>query len=961
MKRFSTTISSFLLFFLILTLPLVAQWSTNPNLNTAISTAASDQDETCIASDGAGGAIITWTDYRNGDYTDIYAQRINASGGTEWTANGVEICTATKSQNVKGITADGAGGALIAWQDYRSNNPDVYVQRVNASGIVQWTANGVALCSHSSNQDQTKIVSDGTGGAVAVWLDSRSGSYNMYAQRIDGSGAVRWTADGVAIFLSSQESYDVNAASDGAGGAIISWYDYRNGNADIFAQRIDSSGAFPWTASGVAVSTAAQNQHDPFIISDGTGGAIISWGDYRNSNESDIYAQRITSAGSAVWTANGVAICSESDYQEYPALAGDGAGGAIISWYDGRQGNSIYAQRINAGGAIQWLLNGIEIYSSPFTISSYRSMISDGTGGAVFTWQNSTPDDYTDIYGQRVDANGNFLWANDVLGVSTAPDEQDTPVLTSDGAGGAIIAWEEYRNDDGDIYAQWVNGSASNFQPLAGTILTIQDIENDQGGKVRINWHGSPNDITSGSSYQTTSYGVWRKIPDGMTSVTAKNPQRPFVNDTLGANYDFIMTVGAVQSSTYNVVAPTLDDSSASGNNAFTFLITSHTAEPLIYFVSASMSGYSVDNLAPTAAQALIANVVGGTTVNLTWDANTVDPDVSKYEVHRSLVSGFTPDGVTKIGETTDNSFLDGSPVSGSTNYYRIVTRDIHDNQSLPSVQASAELAVTVLYSMNDKWNMLSVPLTVNNYAKTTVYPSAVSDAFKYQAGYVAQTTLANGTGYWLKFNGSQSVSMTGFLRTEETIPVAEGWNMLGSISDPITPAQITSNPPGLVTSQFFGYDNGYYNATFIESGKAYWVKVNAGGTLTLSSVVSTQYSVSKITIVPTNELPPPPPEGDGNISSNNLIIPSEFALAQNYPNPFNPSTVIRYQLPVDSWVTLKVYNTLGGEVATLVDGLQVAGYRFVEWDASGLPSGVYYYRMTAGTYAEIKTLMLMK
>jgi hypothetical protein len=97
-------------------------------------------------------------------------------------------------------------------------------------------------------------------------------------------------------------------------------------------------------------------------------------------------------------------------------------------------------------------------------------------------------------------------------------------------------------------------------------------------------------------------------------------------------------------------------------------------------------------------------------------------------------------------------------------------------------------------------------------------------------------------------------------------------------------------------------------------------------------------------------------------------LVPTQFALEQNYPNPFNPTTSIRYALPVDSKVTLRIYNILGQEVATLENGIESSGYRSIQWNATNYASGVYFYRLEASgvadaskSFVQVKKLVLVK
>ena len=95
------------------------------------------------------------------------------------------------------------------------------------------------------------------------------------------------------------------------------------------------------------------------------------------------------------------------------------------------------------------------------------------------------------------------------------------------------------------------------------------------------------------------------------------------------------------------------------------------------------------------------------------------------------------------------------------------------------------------------------------------------------------------------------------------------------------------------------------------------------------------------------------------NVSDHEII--NDFSLEQNYPNPFNPATTIKYQIAESGLVTLKVYNLLGQEVATLVNEEKTVGFYRIRFDGSNLASGVYFYRLQAGKFSDVRKLLLLK
>src|SRR3989338_7375696 len=309
-RRFLLTAVAALLITGICAVNAYAAWANDHTVNNAISTAAYDQRYPTIVTDGSGGAIIVWQDSRN-VFSNIYAQRINANGNVLWTADGVAISTVASRQLYPTIVSDDSGGAIITWQDSRSSYNDIYAQRIDANGNVLWTPDGVAISTAANNQYSPTIATDGKGGAIITWSDSRSGGdthSDIYAQSIDANGNVLWTPDGVVISTAANSQGYPSIVTDGSGGAIITWWDYRSVYTDIYAKRIDANGNVLWTANGVPISTSASWQEYPTIVSDGSGGAIITWMDYRcggYSCYSDIYAQKVDANGNVLWTANG--------------------------------------------------------------------------------------------------------------------------------------------------------------------------------------------------------------------------------------------------------------------------------------------------------------------------------------------------------------------------------------------------------------------------------------------------------------------------------------------------------------------------------------------------------------------------------------------------------------------------------------------------------------------------------
>ena len=346
-----------------------ALWGGN---GTTVCGATGNQLNAGIVGNGSGGAFLFWEDGRVGFPTDIYAQSVDGTGTAQWTADGVAVCAAVQAQSAPVGASDGAGGVIIAWVDRRNSNFDIYAQRLDAAGAPQWTLNGVAVCTAAATQQSVQIIADGAGGAWIAWVDSRAGSgaSHIYAQRVDATGTPLLTANGIPICTTSGSHSSLALSPAPSSGLVLAWRDTRNGLGEIFMQYADGAGAAQWTPDGVSITTTSNSS--VALAADGANQYLV-WDDTRDVGETQIYAQRIDATGAPVWTGD-AAVCTAPGSQLDPRAATDASGRLVTVWRDSRNpGTDIYAQIVDATGAVAEAADGVPICAFP----DFRQSVGD--------------------------------------------------------------------------------------------------------------------------------------------------------------------------------------------------------------------------------------------------------------------------------------------------------------------------------------------------------------------------------------------------------------------------------------------------------------------------------------------------------------------------------------------------------------------------------------------------------
>jgi hypothetical protein len=479
----------------------MAQWNSDPvNGGTIVNNAITTEEYQASVTDGANGSIVVFESSDNNGVNNIYAQRVNSTGQIQWGLSNdpKPVCLHGSEKSIEQVIPDASGGVFVAWYDFRNSldDSDVYVQHLNSNGDPLWSENGIKINNDNDKQASSiRLCSDGGTGVIVIWSESfldgdEKIKSQLIAQKYANTGTVLWGEGGLDVCTAGGNRGRPAVVSDGSGGAIVAFFDTRNqlpddqvDNKDIYAQRINSSGALLWSETGVAVATQPYNQsidgeylQTNAIVSDGAGGAIILFDDYTGDNDgvSNLYVQRLNSAGVPQWTPTGLPLCVAGSEKFLIKTQTDGAGGLIAFWSDDRDATDLYScymQRILNTGLPAWDVNGIIVIDNMFITGFGNDMINDGSNNYIFSWA----DELNHLMAQKINNNGEIQWAGGDKEVCTNAGAypSQSQIVKSD-AGNSLISWldnRNYTNSSTDIYSAKLG--AEGFLVGANSYVTV--------------------------------------------------------------------------------------------------------------------------------------------------------------------------------------------------------------------------------------------------------------------------------------------------------------------------------------------------------------------------------------------------------------------------------------------------------------------------------------------------------
>jgi hypothetical protein len=469
-----------------------------------------------------GKYILIWVSafenvYVSGDVERIFGLKLTEYGVIDW--GPVEIVPYSEltweATSDERLVADNSGGAYIGTRHGPETSPQIKVYHITSTGSVNW--NTVVRTGTSSNMVWfQRIINDGLGDAIIMWADARSGTEDIYVQKVNYSGATQWTSSGVKVnnLTTNIPSWDISweLGADGSGGAVALWC--VSDSTNLWGQRITSTGTLGWGANEKKLGRTGCEDPDLYAICDASASRVIAtWADYERS---ELIIQSINVAtGSLNWGTNGSVLRSSNLCSSPKVIKIDSD--YCFLWVDRAVAGvtcSILAQKVNSSGATIW--------SSPASI-------------------NTNPDDNTTMsrsYGQnetlfQSDANSIIaIWESSIHNSACSKVQSDGTLAGESGPGDPDLSFEfviddtivlggrtpvtlKFKNNGGDsepvdYHAYWYGGISPDgpWTLVANTAISVPSTAYEDSSLIpdSIAWGGHGYCILSDPPVFRTNY-----------------------------------------------------------------------------------------------------------------------------------------------------------------------------------------------------------------------------------------------------------------------------------------------------------------------------------------------------------------------------------------------------------------------------------------------------------------------
>ena len=429
------------------------------------------------------GKVVQCVDIRTGSAFQYRAQHLLPSGAIDeaWTPDTTQCCLGSPEGIRERVVQDDAGGAYAAWVDSRLEEPDIYLQRFSACGdtVSGWLRGGRAVCAAPRSQYNLDVCSDGQGGVLLAWQDFRSGLGSaVYLQRITESGepVSGWPAGGMVPAPGGREQAVPRVAADGSGGALVFWQERDEAGLGLRVQRVGADGAIAlgWPPIGVLLVPGSQHVASVSVRDDANGRVVVVWSHAADASGATLHAASldIGPVPGTEWAASAATLSSAGLLSD-PVVSSAADGGQLVAWAEmGAEQTVVKVVRLAEGGSVVagWPQSGASVATTNASLSP-PTVLPDGGGGAIVAWEDWRSTGNGEVYAQHVLADGSLdsLWAAGGVPVATGSPPKYAPVLSSDGNGGAIVTWSESTSEAMAAFLRAQRGLAEGMPQLLRT------------------------------------------------------------------------------------------------------------------------------------------------------------------------------------------------------------------------------------------------------------------------------------------------------------------------------------------------------------------------------------------------------------------------------------------------------------------------------------------------------------